>query len=418
MAMRRVVVTGLGIVSSIGVGKDAVSQALRLAQSGIVLQPDYVERGFRSQVAGTIKIELEDHIDRRALRFMGPPAGYAYIAMQEALADSGLEETDYAENDRVGLVIGSGGPSMKWQTYAMETAAEKGVKRIGPFNVPKVMSSTCSAVLSTLFKIHGHNYSITSACSTSAHCIGHAAELIQFGKQDVVFAGGGEEEHWSLSMSFDAMGAMSSKYNDRPSEASRAFDKYRDGFVISAGGSVLVLEEYERAKARGAKIYAEIVGYGATSDGHDMVAPSGEGAIRCMRQALAGFDDRAIRASDVQYINAHGTSTPVGDVAELGAVKEVFGEGTTPAVGSTKSLTGHALGAAGSNESIYSLLMMDGGFLAQSPNIVELDEATAGVDILTEARELEVHTALSNSCLLYTSPSPRDQRGSRMPSSA
>ena len=397
MAMRRVVVTGLGIVSSIGVGKDAVSQALRQAQSGIVLQPDYVERGFRSQVAGTIKIELEDHIDRRALRFMGPPAGYAYIAMQEALADSGLEETDYAENDRVGLVIGSGGPSMKWQTYAMETAAEKGVKRIGPFNVPKVMSSTCSAVLSTLFKIHGHNYSITSACSTSAHCIGHAAELIQFGKQDVVFAGGGEEEHWSLSMSFDAMGAMSSKYNDRPAEASRAFDKDRDGFVISAGGSVLVLEEYERAKARGAKIYAEIVGYGATSDGHDMVAPSGEGAIRCMRQALAGFDDRAIRASDVQYINAHGTSTPVGDVAELGAVKQVFGEGTTPAVGSTKSLTGHALGAAGSNESIYSLLMMDGGFLAQSPNIVELDEATAGVDILTEARELEVHTALSNS---------------------
>ena len=397
MAMRRVVVTGLGIVSSIGVGKDAVGQALRQAKSGIVLQPDYVERGFRSQVAGTIKIELEDHIDRRALRFMGPPAGYAYIAMQEALADSGLEETDYAENDRVGLVIGSGGPSMKWQTYAMETAAEKGVKRIGPFNVPKVMSSTCSAVLSTLFKIHGHNYSITSACSTSAHCIGHAAELIQFGKQDVVFAGGGEEEHWSLSMSFDAMGAMSSKYNDRPAEASRAFDKDRDGFVISAGGSVLVLEEYERAKARGAKIYAEIVGYGATSDGHDMVAPSGEGAIRCMRQALAGFDDRAIRASDVQYINAHGTSTPVGDVAELGAVKEVFGEGTTPAVGSTKSLTGHALGAAGSNESIYSLLMMDGGFLAQSPNIVELDEATAGVDILTEARELEVHTALSNS---------------------
>ena len=397
MAMRRVVVTGLGIVSSIGVGKDAVSQALRQAQSGIVLQPDYVERGFRSQVAGTIKIELEDHIDRRALRFMGPPAGYAYIAMQEALADSGLEEADYAENDRVGLVIGSGGPSMKWQTYAMETAAEKGVKRIGPFNVPKVMSSTCSAVLSTLFKIHGHNYSITSACSTSAHCIGHAAELIQFGKQDVVFAGGGEEEHWSLSMSFDAMGAMSSKYNDRPAEASRAFDKDRDGFVISAGGSVLVLEEYERAKARGAKIYAEIVGYGATSDGHDMVAPSGEGAIRCMRQALAGFDDRAIRAGDVQYINAHGTSTPVGDVAELGAVKEVFGEGATPAVGSTKSLTGHALGAAGSNESIYSLLMMDGGFLAQSPNIVELDEATAGVDILTEARELEVHTALSNS---------------------
>lgn len=397
MAMRRVVVTGLGIVSSIGVGKDAVSQALRQAQSGIVMQPDYAERGFRSQVAGTIKVDLEDHIDRRALRFMGPPAGYAYIAMQEALADSGLEEADYAENDRVGLIIGSGGPSMKWQTYAMETAAEKGVKRIGPFNVPKVMSSTCSAVLSTLFKIHGHNYSITSACSTSAHCIGHAAELIQFGKQDVVFAGGGEEEHWSLSMSFDAMGAMSSKYNDRPAEASRAFDKGRDGFVISAGGSVLVLEEYERAKARGAKIYAEIVGYGATSDGHDMVAPSGEGAIRCMRQALAGFDDRAIRASDVQYINAHGTSTPVGDVAELGAVKEVFGEGTTPAVGSTKSLTGHALGAAGSNESIYSLLMMEGGFLAQSPNIVELDEATAGVNILTEARELDVHTALSNS---------------------
>jgi len=397
MAMRRVVVTGLGIVSSIGVGKEAVTQSLRNATSGIVHQPDYAERGFRSQVAGTIKTELEDHIDRRALRFMGPPAGYAYIAMQEALADSGMEEADYAENDRVGLIIGSGGPSMKWQTYAMETAAEKGVKRIGPFNVPKVMSSTCSAVLSTLFKIHGHNYSITSACSTSAHCIGHAAELIQFGKQDVVFAGGGEEEHWSLSMSFDAMGAMSSKYNETPERASRAFDKDRDGFVISAGGSVLVLEEYERAKARGAKIYAEIVGYGATSDGHDMVAPSGEGAMRCMRQALAGFDDRAIRASDVQYINAHGTSTPVGDVAELGAVKAVFGEGTTPAVGSTKSLTGHALGAAGSNESIYSLLMMESGFLAQSPNIDELDEATAGVDILTAARELEVHTALSNS---------------------
>ncbi|MDG1413919.1 MAG: beta-ketoacyl-ACP synthase I [Alphaproteobacteria bacterium] len=395
--MRRVVVTGLGIVSSIGVGKEAVTQSLRNATSGIVHQPDYAERGFRSQVAGTIKTELEDHIDRRALRFMGPPAGYAYIAMQEALADSGMEEADYAENDRVGLIIGSGGPSMKWQTYAMETAAEKGVKRIGPFNVPKVMSSTCSAVLSTLFKIHGHNYSITSACSTSAHCIGHAAELIQFGKQDVVFAGGGEEEHWSLSMSFDAMGAMSSKYNETPERASRAFDKDRDGFVISAGGSVLVLEEYERAKARGAKIYAEIVGYGATSDGHDMVAPSGEGAMRCMRQALAGFDDRAIRASDVQYINAHGTSTPVGDVAELGAVKAVFGEGTTPAVGSTKSLTGHALGAAGSNESIYSLLMMESGFLAQSPNIDELDEATAGVDILTAARELEVHTALSNS---------------------
>ena len=397
MAMRRVVVTGLGIVSSIGVGKDAVTQSLRNSTSGIVLQPDYVERGFRSQVAGTIKTELEDHIDRRALRFMGPPAGYAYIAMQEALADSGLEEADYAENERVGLIIGSGGPSMKWQTYAMETAAEKGVKRIGPFNVPKVMSSTCSAVLSTLFKIHGHNYSITSACSTSAHCIGHAAELIQFGKQDMVFAGGGEEEHWSLSMSFDAMGAMSSKYNDAPETASRAFDKDRDGFVISAGGSVLVLEEYERAKARGAKIYAEIVGYGATSDGHDMVAPSGEGAIRCMKQAINGFDDRAIKASDIQYINAHGTSTPVGDTAELGAVKAVFGEGSTPAVGSTKSLTGHALGAAGSNESIYSLLMMENGFLAKSPNIHELDEATAGVDILTDHRDMEVHTALSNS---------------------
>jgi len=395
--MRRVVVTGLGIVSSIGVGKDAVTQSLRNSTSGIVLQPDYVERGFRSQVAGTIKTELEDHIDRRALRFMGPPAGYAYIAMQEALADSGLEEADYAENERVGLIIGSGGPSMKWQTYAMETAAEKGVKRIGPFNVPKVMSSTCSAVLSTLFKIHGHNYSITSACSTSAHCIGHAAELIQFGKQDMVFAGGGEEEHWSLSMSFDAMGAMSSKYNDAPETASRAFDKDRDGFVISAGGSVLVLEEYERAKARGAKIYAEIVGYGATSDGHDMVAPSGEGAIRCMKQAINGFDDRAIKASDIQYINAHGTSTPVGDTAELGAVKAVFGEGSTPAVGSTKSLTGHALGAAGSNESIYSLLMMENGFLAKSPNIHELDEATAGVDILTDHRDMEVHTALSNS---------------------
>mgnify|MGYP000253177538 CR=1 FL=1 len=394
MAMRRVVVTGLGIVSSIGVGKDAVTQSLRNTTSGIVLQPDYVERGFRSQVAGTIKTELEDHIDRRALRFMGPPAGYAYIAMQEALADSGMEEADYTENDRVGLIIGSGGPSMKWQTYAMETAAEKGVKRIGPFNVPKVMSSTCSAVLSTLFKIHGHNYSITSACATSAHCIGNAMEQIQLGKQDVVFAGGGEEVHWSLSCLFDAMNAMSSKYNDTPETASRPYDANRDGFVIAGGGGVLVLEELEHAKARGAKIYAELTGYGATSDGADMVAPSGEGGERSMRQALAMLDpDRK-----VSYINAHGTSTPAGDVTEVQAVRNIFGQGSTPPISSTKSLTGHSLGATSVHEAIYSLSMMQNSFISASANVQELDPALDASEIVTTRQDdVELDTILSNS---------------------
>ena len=394
--MRRAVVTGMGIVSPIGNNVAEVTDSLRQGRSGIVFCDEYAERGFRSHVHGAPKVDMDELIDRKLRRFMGDGAAYSYIAMGEAIKDAGLSEAEVS-SERTGLVMGSGGPSTSAQIAAVDTARDRGAKRVGPYAVPKAMCSTVSANMATAYHMRGLSYSISSACSTSAHCIGNGAELIQWGKQDVVFAGGGEEEHWSLSMSFDAMGAMSSKYNETPDRASRAFDKDRDGFVISAGGSVLVLEEYERAKARGAKIYAEIVGYGATSDGHDMVAPSGEGAMRCMRQALAGFDDRAIKASDVQYINAHGTSTPVGDVAELGAVKAVFGEGSTPAVGSTKSLTGHALGAAGSNESIYSLLMMEGGFLAQSPNIDELDEATAGVDILTAQRELDVHTALSNS---------------------
>jgi 3-oxoacyl-[acyl-carrier-protein] synthase-1 len=392
-AMRRVVVTGMGIVCSIGNNAGEVTESLRNARSGIVAADVYREMGFRCQVHGSLKIDVEAAIDRRARRFMGDGAAYNFIAMEQAIADSGLEEKDIV-NPRTGLVMGSGGPSTKAIVGAADTARTepvKGPKRVGPFVVPKAMSSTCSAVLSTWFKIKGVNYSITSACSTSAHCIGNAGELIQWGKQDVVFAGGGEELDWTLSVLFDAMGAMSSRFNETPQRASRAFDKDRDGFVISGGGGVVVLEELEHAKARGAKIYAELVGYGATSDGHDMVAPSGEGAIRCMRQALETVKGQ------IDYINAHGTATPVGDVAEIGALREVFGN-RIPPVNSTKSLTGHSLGAAGVHESIYSLLQMQNGFIAESANIDELDPEVADAPIVRSRIDgAKLERVLSNS---------------------
>ncbi len=389
--MRRVVVTGLGIVSSIGNNKQEVVESLRAGRSGIVFAEDYAERGFRSQVKGDVTIDLDDHVDRRLRRFMGNGAAYNYVAMVEAIADAGLKP-DEVSNERTGLVMGSGGPSTSNQVQAADTAREKGVKRIGPYMVPRCMSSTNSANLSTAFKIKGLSYSISSACSTSAHCIGNAAETIQYGKQDIVFAGGGEELHWTLSMLFDAMGALSSGYNDRPAQASRAFDQARDGFVITGGGGVVVLEEYERAKARGAKIYGELVGYGATSDGADMVAPSGEGAVRCMRQALATMGN-----TRVDYINTHGTSTPVGDSAELRAIKEVFGT-DLPRINSTKSMTGHAQGAAGVAEAIYALLMMEEGFVAPSINIDTLDPEAEGVPIVTgAAEELPLDCVMSNS---------------------
>ena len=383
--MRRVVVTGLGIISSIGNTKDEVAASLRAGRSGIVAEPEYADYKFRSQVAGTLKINLADHIDRKALRFMGDGTAYNYLAMQQALTDSGLEESDIS-NERTGIIVGSGGPSTSNQVWAADTAREKGAKRIGPYMVTRCMSSTTSAVLATQFKIKGLNYSIVSACSTSAHCIGNAAEQIQFGKQDVMFAGGGEELHWTLSVLFDAMGAMSSKFNDTPERASRPYDVDRDGFVISGGGGLIVLEELEHAKARGAKIYAELAGYGATSDGHDMVQPSGDGAVRSMRQALA------TAAKPIGYINAHGTGTPVGDPPEMGAVREVFGDDMPP-IASTKSLTGHAQGAAGVNEAIYSLLMMEGDFIAASANIENLDPAFEGVPV---ARDLVENAGLQS----------------------
>jgi 3-oxoacyl-[acyl-carrier-protein] synthase-1 len=383
----------MGIVCSIGNNAGEVTESLRNARSGIVAADIYREMGFRCQVHGSLKIDIEAAIDRRARRFMGDGAACNFIAMEQAIADSGLEEKDIV-NPRTGLVMGSGGPSTKAIVAAADTARTepvKGPKRVGPFVVPKAMSSTCSAVLSTWFKIKGVNYSITSACSTSAHCIGNAGELIQWGKQDIVFAGGGEELDWTLSVLFDAMGAMSSRYNDTPERASRAFDKDRDGFVISGGGGAVVLEELEHAKARGAKIYAELVGYGATSDGHDMVAPSGEGAIRCMRQALETVK------GPIDYINAHGTATPVGDVAEIGALREVFGN-RIPPVNSTKSLTGHSLGAAGVHESIYSLLQMQNGFIAESANIDELDPEVADAPIVRSRIDgAKLERVLSNS---------------------
>lgn len=374
--MKRVVVTGMGIVSCLGNDRQAVLESLLEGRSGIRFNETYKEMGFRSHLSGSININKEELIDRKTLRFMGDAAAYAYIAMQQAIADAGLTE-DQVSNERTGLVAGSGGGSSENQVNAADIAREKGVKRIGPYMVPRVMTSTVSACLATPFKIKGVNYSITSACATSAHCIGHAMELIQLGKQDVVFAGGGEEEHWALSMMFDAMGALSSKYNDSPTTASRAFDATRDGFVIAGGGGMVVIEELEHALARGAKIYAELVGYGATSDGHDMVAPSGEGAQRCMKMATKDLK------LPVDYINAHGTSTPVGDLAEMGAVKAVFGD-KSPWVSSTKSLSGHSLGAAGVQEAIYSLLMMENDFIAASANVNALDPELADARVATK----------------------------------
>jgi len=391
--MRRVVVTGMGIVCSIGNNVGEVTDSLRNARSGITAADVYREMGFRCQVHGSLKIDIEAAIDRRARRFMGDGAAYNFLAMEQAIADSGLEEKDIV-HPRTGLVMGSGGPSTKAIVGAADTARTepvKGPKRVGPFVVPKAMSSTCSAVLSTWYKIKGVNYSITSACSTSAHCIGNAGELIQWGKQDIVFAGGGEELDWTLSVLFDAMGAMSSRFNNTPARASRAFDKDRHGFVISGGGGVVVLEELEHAKAPGAKIHAELVGYGATSDGHDMVATSGGGAIRCMRQALETVK------GPIDYINAHGTATPVGDVAEIAALREVFGK-QIPPVNSTKSLTGHSLGAAGVHETIYSLLQMQNGFIAESANIEELDPEVADAPIVRSRIDgAKLERVLSNS---------------------
>ncbi|MGD2137782.1 MAG: beta-ketoacyl-ACP synthase I [Gammaproteobacteria bacterium] len=374
--MRRVVITGLGIVSSLGNNKAEVSASLREGKSGIEYIPEYKELGFRSQVAGTVNINTEELIDRKLRRFMGNSAAYNYLAMKEAIEDSGLSD-DMVSSVRTGLIAGSGGASTENVALAVDTLREKGIRRVGPYMVPRTMSSTNSACLATPFRIHGVNYSISSACSTSAHCIGNGYELIQFGKQDIVFAGGGEELHWTLSLMFDAMGALSSKYNDAPETASRPYDASRDGFVIAGGGGMVVLEELEHAQKRGAKIYAELTGYGATSDGYDMVQPSGEGAVRCMQQAMATIDE------PVDYINAHGTSTPVGDMRELEAVRTVFGD-SLPRISSTKSLSGHSLGAAGVHEAIYSLLMMEGDFLSASANISELDPAGADFPIVRE----------------------------------
>jgi len=388
--MRRVVVTGIGIVSSIGNNTTEVTQSLREAKSGITFSQSFADHGFRCQVWGAPNIDTTDLIDRRAKRFLSKGGEWNHVAMQQAIDDAGLEEGDIT-NERTGIVMGSGGPSTQTVVAAADITRQNGSpKRIGPFAVPKAMSSTASATLATWFKIHGVNYSISSACSTSAHCIGNASELIQMGKQDIVFAGGHEDLDWSMSNLFDAMGAMSSKYNDTPETASRAYDVSRDGFVIAGGAGVLVLEELEHAKARGAKIYAELVGYGATSDGYDMVAPSGEGAVRCMRQALSTVKGR------VDYVNCHGTSTPVGDEKEIGAIREVFGD-DMPHIASTKSLTGHSLGAAGVQEAIYSLLMMQAGFVGESAHITELDPSFEGVPIVRKRIDQDIDIALSNS---------------------
>ncbi|MGI3211710.1 beta-ketoacyl-ACP synthase I [Roseovarius tibetensis] len=392
--MRRVVVTGLGIVSSIGNNAEEVLTSLKAGRSGITASDEMAEHGFRSQIAGAVKLDPADHVDKRTLRFMGPGAAYAYIAMGQAIADSGLEEADVV-NPRTGLVAGSGGPSTSAMLAAHQTVLTRGSpKRIGPFAVPKCMSSTISANLSTAYQIKGINYSITSACSTSLHCIGNAAEQIMMGKQDVMFAGGGEELDWTLSCLFDAMGAMSSKYNDTPERASRAFDEGRDGFVISGGGGMLVLEELERARARGAKIYAEVTGYGATSDGSDMVAPSGEGGERAMRVALSTLPE----GRRVSYINAHGTSTPVGDVGEVEAVRRIFGQGTTPPISSTKSMTGHSQGATGAQEAIYCLLALEHDFIIPSINVETLDPALDAAEIATDrVDDAGLDTVMTNS---------------------
>ena len=395
--MRRVAITGIGIVSSIGNNVAKVTESLRHGKSGIVAAPDYAELGFRSQIHGSVKMDVTEHIDRKQMRFMGEGAAYAVLAMEQAIADAGLGE-DEVSNPRTGLIAGSGGPSTANMLTAFDTTREKGPKRIGPYMVPRCMSSTVSACIATFFKIKGLNYSITSACSTSAHCITSGADAIRNGSQDIVFAGGGEELHWTLSVLFDAMGAMSSKYNDTPEKASRAYDADRDGFVIAGGGGMVVLEDMDRAIARGARIYAELVGYGANSDGHDMVAPSGEGAVRCMGLALAGFDGNTL-TDQVDYINAHGTSTPVGDVKELDAVREVFGpRGYLPVVTSTKSLTGHSLGATGVQEAIYTMIMMQEGFIAASANIDNPDPAIGDIPVpSTRVDDAEIKLALSNS---------------------
>jgi len=393
--MRRVVVTGMGIVSSLGNNKAEVLDSLRAGRSGITYQPEYAERGLRSHVAGSIKnLDIEALIDRKLLRFMAKGHAYAWLAMQEAIAQADLPE-ELVSNVRTGLIVGAGGTSTESMLEATNILAEKGIRRVGPYMVTKTMSSGVAACLATGAKIKGINYSISSACSTSAHCIGAGVEQIQLGKQDIVFAGGAEEEHWTMSFLFDAMGALSSKYNETPEKASRTYDANRDGFVISGGGGIVVLEEYEHAKARGANIIAEVVGYGATSDGYDMVAPSGEGAARCMRLALEGVDGQ------VDYINTHGTSTPVGDTKELEAILEVFGANgrqQNPAIASTKSLSGHALGAAGVNEAIYTMLMMQNDFIAASANIETLDEAASSLNIVQKRIDnVKVELALSNS---------------------
>lgn len=393
--MRRVAVTGIGIVSSIGNSKETVAQSLRMAKSGVVAAPQYAELGFRSRVYAPIELDWEPMVDRRASRFLAPGTAYAHIAMEQAIADAGLVEADISR-ERTGLIVGSGGPSASTIVSAADITRDKGPKRVGPFAVPKAMSSGPSAVLSTWFKIRGINYSISSACATSTHCIGAAAEQIAMGRQDIMFAGGCEELDWAMSNLFDAMGAMSSKYNDTPSVASRAYDRDRDGFVIAGGAGMLVLEDLERAKARGATIYAEITGYAANSDGHDMVAPSGEGAVRCMRMAMEGFGDRK-PAQLIDYLNPHGTGTPVGDEKEIGAIREVFGDAMPP-ISSTKSLTGHSLGAAGVQEAIYCLLMMKENFVAKSAHIDNLDPAFEGANIVRDTLEnVSLNTVMSNS---------------------
>ena len=388
--MKRVVITGLGIVSCIGTGKKEVLESLKEGKSGIQFREDYKEMGLRSHVAGTIDIDFKEHIDRKQLRFMGDAAAYAFISMKEAIEDSGLTE-EQVSNPRTGIIAGSGGASSANLIESADILRNRGLKRIGPYRVTQTMGSTVSACLATPFKIKGVNYSISSACATSAHCIGNGVEQIQMGKQDVVFAGGGEEEHWSLSCLFDAMGALSTQYNDSPEKASRAYDADRDGFVISGGGGMVVLEELEHAKARGAKIYGEVVGYGATSDGYDMVSPSGEGAVRCMKQALATVD------GPLDYINSHGTSTPAGDIQELKAIVESFGD-KSPMIGSTKSLSGHSLGATGVQEAIYSLLMMENNFVCASANIDNLDPEAATLNIVRERQDnVNITRAMSNS---------------------
>jgi len=387
--MKRVVITGLGIVSSIGNNAEEVLSSLKAGRSGISKSDSFEEAGLKSHVWGKPTIEPKDHIDRKAFRFMGDAAGYAYIAMEQAINDAKLTD-EQVSNFRTGIVAGSGGASSENIVTSTDTLRNRGIRRVGPYAVPKTMGSTVSACLATPFKIKGVNYSISSACATSAHCIGNAMELIQLGKQDIVFAGGGEEVHWSLAMMFDGMGALSAGRNDTPELASRTYDANRDGFVISGGGGMVVVEELEHALARGAHIYAEIVGYGATSDGFDMVAPSGEGAVRCMQQAMQGVEGK------VDYLNTHGTSTPVGDVKELGAIQELFGE-ESPAISATKAMTGHALGAAGVHEAIYSLLMMENSFVAPSINVDNLDEKAEGLDIVTEKRDVDLNLIMSNS---------------------